>query len=420
VVFGERWIPAGLALGVACLFKSFALVAPVGLAFVWTFGRRRFFHAGLAVAIALAVFALWPLFDPDPGSILRHFVLEENLGKLEGSGYFERLLGGPYALHWLWLGSFANAGLFAIPLLFVVVAAIRTRKNLPADERLLWLLVLSFLLVYSVPSQRQGNYLIPASPALAILIARRWKGFPVSRFRWFALPGALLAAALLSVVVGIRERILPAGAYASWQLAVPVVVLVLWIGLAVLPKAARYSFHAMVFASFLLIGLAVAPFEGPLGRFEPERVAFLKGKKVYVPSEFVSRHERHRFLCGSAIEGYDPRRRLDRRMRSGEHAVHPLGRDHRRVAQRADSTSDRATPPRWRIFIIATRAPGAAGDRGARTTATDGLIPKFQRHRSFAIALFMAASIRPSEDDALDIPAAKFMILLGDGIWSRA
>jgi len=41
--FRESWFAAGIALGIACLFKSFALVAPVGLAFVWVGGRRRLF-----------------------------------------------------------------------------------------------------------------------------------------------------------------------------------------------------------------------------------------------------------------------------------------------------------------------------------------------------------------------------------------
>jgi len=358
-VLRERWILAGLALGVACLFKSFALVAPVGLALVWALGRRRVLHVTLVVAIALAVFALWPLFDPDPASIIRNFVLEENLGKLEGPGYFQGLVRGPYALHWLWFGNFANAGLFAIPLAFAVVSALRERRSLPPDEKRLWILVLSFLVAFSLPSQRQGNYLIPTSPALAILIARRWSHFPAHWFRWLALPGAAFTAALLWVVVGIRERILPPGAYASWQLAVPAVVLVAWIALAVFPKAARDSFHAMVFASFLLIGLAVAPFEGPLGRFEPERVSFLRGKKVFVPAEFVSRQERHRFLLpGARIEGYDPADAdsTSRMLHSGEHVVVHLAPGEaiegpfRPIARRFDLRSRQTLSEMWRIF----------------------------------------------------------------------
>jgi 4-amino-4-deoxy-L-arabinose transferase-like glycosyltransferase len=240
LVFRETWVAAGIALGIACLFKSFALVAPVGLALAWVAGRRRLLPVGLTAAIALAVFGLWPLLDPDPGGVFRHFVLEENLGKLQGRGYLRGLVAGPYALHWLWLGHFGNAGLFAVPLLLLLITTLRERKSLSVEEKSLWILVLSFLLVYSIPSQRQENYLIPTVPALAILIARRWKSFPEGWFRWFAAPGVLFTAALLWVVLGIREQVLPPGSYAAWQLAVPVVVLCLWMVLVVRPRGALF------------------------------------------------------------------------------------------------------------------------------------------------------------------------------------
>ena len=359
LVFRESWFAAGIALGIACLFKSFALVAPVGLALAWVGGRRRLFHAGLTIAIALAVFGLWPLLDPDPAGVFRHFVLEENLGKLQGQGYFRGLFTGPYALHWLWLGHFGNAGLFAVPLLFLIITTVRERRSLSAEEKALWILVLSFLVVYSVPSQRQENYLIPTVPALAILLARCWTGLPEGWFRWFAVPGVIFTAALLWVVLGIRGQVLPPGSYRWWQLAVPAMVLGLWIALVALPRAARYSFHVMVFASFLLIAMAVAPFEGSLGRYDPERVAFLEGKRVYVPSEFISRHERHRFLLpGARIEGYDPADvdSASRLLSSGRHVVvyRPPGGGiegpFRVIGRRFDLRSRQTREEMWRIF----------------------------------------------------------------------
>lgn len=87
------WIAAGLSLGVACLFKSFVLVLPAGLALAWMglaerdwripdFVVRDAVPLSAAIAIALACFALWPAFDPDPGLVLQRFVLEENLQKI--------------------------------------------------------------------------------------------------------------------------------------------------------------------------------------------------------------------------------------------------------------------------------------------------------------------------------------------------
>jgi hypothetical protein len=330
----------------------------MGLAFSWWKGRRSFRQLAPALALALAVFALWPLLDPDPRSILRNFVLEENLGKLQGQGYLEGLVRGPYALHWLWLGHLGNAGLFAAPLLFVVMTTLRERK-LSAEEKALWILVLSFLIVYSIPSQRQGNYLIPTVPALALLIGRRWSRFPDEWLRAFAVPGAILSAAVLWVVLSIRDRILPPGSYSFWQLAALVSVLALWVALVVLPKAARHSFHAVVFASFLLIGAAVAPFEGPLGRFDPKRIAFLEGKLVYVPTEFISRHERHRFLLpGARIEGYDATdaNTESRLLSSGQHVVvhrtpgAGIEGPFRVIARRFDLRSRQTLEEMWRIL----------------------------------------------------------------------
>jgi 4-amino-4-deoxy-L-arabinose transferase-like glycosyltransferase len=351
-------LPSGLALGVACLFKSFALTGPVGLALLLAGGRKRFARAVAVVLVALAVFALWPLLDPDPAAVFRHFVLEENLGKLGGPGYVRGLFIGPYALHWLWLGHFGNAGLFAVPLLFLILSTIRTRASLSREEKSLWILVLSFLVVYSIPSQRQENYLIPTVPALAILIARRWSGLSHSWLRWAAAPGVLFSAALLWVVFGIRTLALPPGAYAFWHLAVPLLVLGLWIGVLAFPGAARVGFHAMVFASFLLVATAVAPFEGPLGRYPPRAIAFLKGKLVYVPSEFISRHERHRFLLpGARIEGYDPADvdSASRLLSSGQHVVvhRALGDGiegpFRVIGRRFDLRSRQTRGEMWRI-----------------------------------------------------------------------
>jgi len=127
----------------------------------------------------------------------------------------------------------------------------------------------------------------------------------------------------------------------------------------ILPRAARYSVHALVFASFLLISMAVAPFEGPLGRYDPERVAFLQGKRVYVPSEFISRHERHRFLLpGARIEGYDPADvdSASRLLSSGQHVVvhrAPGGGiegPFRVIARRFDLRSRQTPEEMWRIF----------------------------------------------------------------------
>ena len=244
------WVLVGLSLGVACLFKSFALVAPAGLALTWSvlvarrYQRLAFLRFDvprilLASFVALACFAIWPALDPEPAEILQHFVLEENVGKLGGDGYLRGLFFGPYPLHRLWLGHLANAGLFALPLVYLVVVSVRDRARMSVDEKSLWILVLSFLVVYSVPGQRQENYLLPSVPALAVLMAMRWRHIGSRWFHFFNLPAIVALVLLIPLLIAIRDDVLPSESYPSWQLALPVLALVGWIAVTVRPSVAR-------------------------------------------------------------------------------------------------------------------------------------------------------------------------------------
>ena len=359
------WVGIGVSLGIACLFKSFALVAPVGLALTWfSFMERGDFlvrdalRIAVAVIVALGCFVIWPLLDPEPGAILQHFVLEQNLGKLGGEGYLGGLFAGPYPIYRLWLGHLGNAGFFALPLIYLVVRSVRERKSATADEKGLWILVLSFLIVYSVPSQRQENYLIPTVPALSILLAMRWPSIDGRWFRLFHLPGIAMLVVLIPLMWAVRGDILPAESYASWQLAVPVIALGGWLFATFSVRRAPHLFHALVFLSFLSLAAATAPFEGPAGRFEPEHVARLAGRRVYVPEDFIRKRERHRFLLpGMRVEGYDPSdsdrlthllesgRMVVVRRAFGETATGPF----RVFARRLELTSRHSPSEMWRI-----------------------------------------------------------------------
>lgn len=363
------WIGIGLSLGVACLFKSFALIAPVGLALAWccmtdrrwdvrAFARRDLPKLGLTAVVALGCFALWPILDPAPAEILRHFVLEENLGKLGGEGYVTGLFTGPYPLYRIWFGHLGNAGLFALPLVYLVVVNVRERKHASRDEKRLWILVLSFLIVYSFPGQRQENYLIPTVPALAVLMGLRWPSIGRGWFRIFNVPPILLMAGLLSLVWAVRAQALPAGSYATWHLAIPALTMAGWLGVTLYVRAASYSFHGLVFLTYLSLACAMAPFEGSAGRFDPEHVKRLEGRRVYVPEGFIRRHERHRFLLpGARIEGYDPldTDELGRLLESGKFVVvHRALRDNgtgpfRVFARRLDLRSRQTPEEMWRI-----------------------------------------------------------------------
>jgi hypothetical protein len=236
--------------------------------------------------------------------VLAQFVLKENVGKLGGKGYFGGLFSGPYPVWRIWLGHFLNSGLLALPLLYVVIVSIKHRARLRREEKALWILVLSFLIVYTIPSQRQANYLIPTSPALAVLLGVRWSEIKGHWFYVFHIP-ILVALLLLATLTQAISNALPQDSYQPWQLVIPIAAILLSAFGLILNRAGPYVFHFLVFLTFISFAFMVAPLEGPLGRYPPRTVTALRGKVVYVPAHFISRQERHRFLLpGTRIRGY--------------------------------------------------------------------------------------------------------------------
>jgi 4-amino-4-deoxy-L-arabinose transferase-like glycosyltransferase len=315
------WLVAGLVLGGAFLFKSFVLVIPVGLALVWVglverrwdwaiFLKRDAAKILLTLTVALLCFGLWPFLDPDPGAVLSQFVLGENVAKLGGKDYLKGLFAGAYPGYRIWLGYLASAGLFALPVLHLVFWSVKRRRELSIEEKSLWILLLSFLIVFTIPAQRQENYLLPAVPALAVLLGAHWTRIDRRWFHLFLLPIGAALVLLFRLMLAADAQVLAEQGYALWQFAVPVVSLALvGVGWAANPLAPRL-FHAIVITSLLSLSCFLAPFDGPAGRFALESSSRLKGKTVHVPSNFVSKYERHRFILpGCRVQGYDPENR---------------------------------------------------------------------------------------------------------------
>ncbi len=315
------WLAVGLLLGGALLSKSFVLVIPVGFALVWiglverrcdlaTFLKKDAAKILLALVVALLGFGLWPLLDPDPGAVLHQFVLGENLGKLGGEDYLRGLFTGSYPGYRIWLGYLASAGLFALPVLHLVFWSVKRRQELSIEEKSLWILLASFLIVFTFPAQRQENYLLPAVPALAVLLGVHWTRIDRRWFYLFLIPIGAALVLLFRLMLAADEQVLVEQGYALWQFAVPVLALVL-VGLGWMSShSAPHLFHAIAITSLLSLSCFLAPFDGPAGRFAPESLARLKGKTVHVPSNFVSKYERHRFILpGCRVRGYDPENR---------------------------------------------------------------------------------------------------------------
>jgi len=312
------WLIIGVSLGIASLYKSFALIVPALAAIAWMrlsmsqYDFNNFFRQDLAriVAsgvIALALFALWPLLDPNPGSVLNNFVFGENVVKLSQNNYFSGLFSGPYPVWRIWFGHLTNAGLFLVPLAWVAVMAIRQRKTLPDTEKLLWIFVLTFLVVFTVPAQRQENYLLATVPALSILVGLNWNKISKTGFLVSYLPLLLSVYIFLYVMTGIDHGMLP-GIYTFTNFLPVVLALILIVVGGATCRHSDKFVHLVVFLCYLSVSSLLSPFEGAKGRYSTETQNQMAGKTIYMPSNFRSRYERYSFILpGADIRGYNPR-----------------------------------------------------------------------------------------------------------------
>jgi 4-amino-4-deoxy-L-arabinose transferase-like glycosyltransferase len=310
----------GLSLGAAALYKSFFLVFvgafALGLVLAHRAGFRPFvflkryglFFAG-AILLGLGIFCLWPALDPDPERIFSQFLWKENVGKFSLTNFWSGLCSGPYALWRLWLGSFANAGLYAVILLGLVVDALRRRRRLTEDEKQLWLYVLGFLVIYSIPTQRQENYILPTCAALSVLLALRWEALPAVWFRITLFVAALLFAAAFWIQSEV-ERAFGASLFTWKNYLVPLLFFVLSLSALVRVRTGRFLLPLIVLGVLLAGSLFLEPFSR---KFSPQACEALRGKTVYFPSRApLIKHEIYRFLLpGAIVAGYTNERSLD-------------------------------------------------------------------------------------------------------------
>ena len=318
--FESRFVfPAfmGIGIGIAELYKSFALVLPVALGLAWWYLHVRGYRLGaffardagkvaVTASISLALFGSWFLLDPDPAGVWREFVLRENVGKFDlPGGYLPRLLWGRSSLWSLALGYPLNAGLLAFPVVALFFTAGRRRRELSDGEKLLWIWVLTLFLVFSVPSQRSSRYLLPAMPALAVLLALGWHRIErwVLALSLLATATAVGAMALLSIQARHLTPGQPLHSPGFWVLLAGTGTLVLLALL--LPSFTRAAVHAGIVLGYLSFAAWLRPFDGPRGRYDPNAQQFARGREVWVPSDFIAKDERYRFILpGANVHAY--------------------------------------------------------------------------------------------------------------------
>jgi len=308
----------GLALGVGLLYKSFALVVPVVLAFSWWYLDHRRYRVrtfltkdagkiAIIGSVSLALFSVWFLLDPKPMEILREFVLKENLSRFDPSGqsYLTQLVSGVSSVWGLALGYPVNAGLLLFPVVALFWVSFKRRHQLGEAEKMLWIWVVSLFVVFSLPSVRSSRYLLSAMPALGVLCALNWERISRKAFVASLLAGGTAIAAMAYLCLRLQFTVggAPLLPLTYWVLLSVTVALIL-IGLFV-PEFTRPAVPAVALLICLSLAMALRPMDGPLGRFSPDAQQYVSGKQVWVPCNFRAVDESYRFLLpGADVHGY--------------------------------------------------------------------------------------------------------------------
>ena len=314
----------GIAMGLGSAYKSFALVAPAAAAIwcAWLASAPRFnwplvirATVGLAwsTALALGIFALWFVLDPDPASVWQEFVVAENAGKMSNNkGYWHAALFGAYPMWTQLLAYPFNAGLLIFTVLGMGWLALGmafkrvTYAQLSPAARVLlaWLVV--WLVVFTIPSQRSERYLIPAMPAIAIAMALAWDRLHKS---WFWITLAVLVPALVMLA---RVAWVMGDLQIATDLQVTMTLIAVGIGFVGAAagffkgswsKPAALTVVLAVYASF---GLMVQPLGSDTAGYAAAVKEQIKGKRLAVPNGFTGQFERFHFvLPGARITPYD-------------------------------------------------------------------------------------------------------------------
>jgi len=313
---------AGICFGLALFAKSFAYIAPASLALGLYYWRWRewsipktlikdLYKIVFTCLLAIAVFALWFVLDPYPEAVWQEFVVGENAGKFaaRNSSYLLDLLRGGDSIWLLLLTTLANAGFFIFVLITTLWQCWRERRFLDINEVFLLLLIAAFLMIFSLPSQRSGRYLLPVMPAFAALIALHWSRLPLWGFR-IAL---CLQLVVLSLLLWIGSNLQFSGfsgetiawtySYFHWILMGSSLVIV-FIGLFNSRQSKTLALAAC-FLTYCALNSSLAPLEGQLGRYSAQTITNLQGKEVWIPCDYRAKDEEYRLLLpGVPLHGY--------------------------------------------------------------------------------------------------------------------
>lgn len=307
-----QFVACGVSLGMAALYKSFFLVVvgcfALSLVFFYRshygvihFIKRYSLFVIVVFVVGMGMFSVWILVDPNPGLVFSQFFVKENAGKFNAHQFWTGLFFGRYTLWRIWLGGFVNAGLYAVLLIGLVVDLIKRHKTLGHEEKQLWFYILAFFIIYSFPTQRQENYILPTSAALSVLVALRWDSLASY---WFRISLGIIALLFIGSLWVQHEfnRTVGENLFSiDTFLAVMVFGLMSIIGLFNIGLG-RMMFPMIVLSTLLTGSLFLVPFSK---HFKPETCRKLQNMEIPFPSNFVASQEAYRFIIpGIHVKGY--------------------------------------------------------------------------------------------------------------------
>ena len=313
---------AGASFGMALLSKSFAYIVPAAFALglfywhwrAWSLPKvllKDLYKLILIIALALGVFALWFALDPFPEAVWKEFVLGENAGKFEArsTSYLLDLVRGGDSIWMLVITTLINAGLFTFVLISALIQCWRERRFISFEEGLLLLLALAFFLVFSLPSQRSGRYLLPVMPAFAALIALHWERLPLWGFRIALLLQLILLSALAWVGANLQLSSFLGNPdlwnYPPWHWAFLFIsIALLMLGIFNRDRSKTIAL-AGSFLCYCALTSSLGPLEGTLGRYQQQAIQAVAGQDVWVPCDYRAKDEEYRLLLpGAILHGY--------------------------------------------------------------------------------------------------------------------
>lgn len=307
------WLFGGM-IGVGLLYKSFALVIPVAVTLgLWQlrargwkaapFLRHDAWRICLIIAASLLLFGLWFWLDPDPIQVLRDFVLRENAGKFQtgGESYFLNLVWGQSSIWRIAVSYPIDAGLLAPAVVMVFLDAWKRRRHLPDLEILLWIWILVLAAFFCIPNQRDERYLLPAMPALALLLAVRSGHLPGWTTALTLAAAAVIMAGMTGLALLLQHAADIGPLYPVWALLIPVAGIVLAVGGLFSRPLARPLLAPSVLMVYLCYFVFLIPLDHGPGLFRGEGVEAVTGCEVLVPANFNAREESYGFLLPEAV-----------------------------------------------------------------------------------------------------------------------